>query len=95
MGQASAAGVGAGAMQTGAQNANLYGQMGAGQAGAHLAGGQAWGQAANTIGDLSSDYMKYLGAQPPRTTIPGVTTSQPIQSNITNFMSGAQGFVQD
>jgi len=67
MGQASAAGVGAAGMQTGAQIAGLYGQqgdatanalIGAGQAnaGGQLAQGQAWAQPLNQFGQLAGLY---------------------------------------
>lgn len=51
IGQASAAGVGAGGMQTATNIGNLYGQAGQAQAGAALAKGQAWG---NAIGGISN-----------------------------------------
>lgn len=71
IGQASAAGVGAGALQTGANIANLQQQAGAAIAGGHLAQGQATAQQyagmassvaqpLSTLGTLS--YMKQLGA---------------------------------
>jgi len=67
IGQASAAGVGAAGMQTGAQVAGLFGQMGdaqanaiigAGQAtaGGQLAQGQAWAQPLNQFGQLAGLY---------------------------------------
>jgi hypothetical protein len=49
LGQASAAGVGAGAMQSGADIANLLQQQGAAQAGGQLAAGQAWNAIPNAL----------------------------------------------
>lgn len=54
LGQSSAAGVGNAGMQTGTNIANLYGQVGAAQAGSALARGQAtadmWGNIAGSVG---------------------------------------------
>lgn len=52
MGQASAAGVGAGALQTGSNISNLYSQLGSGQAAAYNAAGQA--QAGGIIGQANA-----------------------------------------
>lgn len=62
MGQASAAGVGAGAMQTGANVADLLGQQGAAVAGGQLAQGQAYAAPLNMIGQLAGLYgMSKMG----------------------------------
>lgn len=62
MGQASAAGVGAGAMQTGANVADLLGQQGAAIAGGQLAQGQAYAAPLNMIGQLAGLYgMSKMG----------------------------------
>ena len=62
MGQASAAGVGAGAMQTGANVADLLGQQGAAVAGGQLATGQAYAAPLNMIGQLAGLYgMSKMG----------------------------------
>lgn len=62
MGQASAAGVGAGAMQTGANVADLLGQQGAAIAGGQLAQGQAYAAPLNMIGQLAGLYgMNKMG----------------------------------
>lgn len=62
IGQASAAGVGAGAMQTGANVADLLGQQGAAVAGGQLATGQAWTNPLNTVGQLAGLYgMSKMG----------------------------------
>ena len=57
MGQNAAAGVGSAGLQTGSNIGNLLMQSGAAQAGATLAGGQAWGNFANsafnTLGTLA------------------------------------------
>jgi hypothetical protein len=63
MGQASAAGVGAGAMQTGSNVANLLGQQGAAIAGGQIAAGQAAAQPWQTMGNMAGLYaMKEMGA---------------------------------
>lgn len=64
LGQASAAGVGAAGMQTGAQIADLYGQQGAAQAGAQVAAGNAWSQVPNALvqGGLLGYGIKNPGA---------------------------------
>jgi hypothetical protein len=63
MGQASAAGVGAAGMQSGAQVADLLGQQGAAVAGGQLAQGQAWAQPLNQFGNLAGLYgMGKMGA---------------------------------
>lgn len=62
IGQASAAGVGAGAMQTGANVADLLGQQGAAIAGGQLAQGQAYAAPLNMIGQLAGLYgMSKMG----------------------------------
>lgn len=53
MGQASAAGVGAAGMQTGANVSNLLQQQGAAQAGGALASGQAWGNVFGQLGQYA------------------------------------------
>ena len=54
MGQASAAGVAGMGQQTAGNIANLYGQMGAAQAGAIMGQAGAWGQALGALGGLGS-----------------------------------------
>jgi len=62
MGQASAAGVGAGAMQTGANVADLLGQQGAAIAGGQIAAGNAAQQPLNMIGQMAGLYgMNKMG----------------------------------
>lgn len=62
MGQASAAGVGAAGMQTGANVADLLGQQGAAVAGGQLAAGQAATAPLNMIGQLAGLYgMNKMG----------------------------------
>ena len=58
MGQASAAGVGSAALQTGANTANLLQQSGAAQAGSQLANAQARQRVFGDIGDLGIDFYK-------------------------------------
>jgi hypothetical protein len=60
LGQASAAGTGAAAQQTGASIANLLAQQGQAQAGAALAQGQAVNQVTGTASNLAT--LKLLGA---------------------------------
>lgn len=62
IGQASAAGVGAAGMQTGAQISDLYQQQGAAEAGGQLAAGQAWAAPFNTFSQMAGLYgLKQLG----------------------------------
>jgi len=60
LGQASAAGVGAAAQNTGALNASLFADIGAAGAGEALAKGQSASNVANSVGTLST--LKLLGA---------------------------------
>lgn len=62
IGQASAAGVGASGLQTGANIAGLYGDIGAAQAGGILGVGQA---NANLFGTIGGAVGNYLGQQEP------------------------------
>lgn len=62
IGQASAAGVGAAGMQTGANVADLLGQQGAAVAGGQLAQGQAFAQPFDTAAQMAGLYgMKKMG----------------------------------
>lgn len=62
IGQASAAGVGAAGMQTGAQISDLYQQQGAAEAGGQIAAGQAWAAPFNTFSQMAGLYgLKQLG----------------------------------
>ena len=58
MGQASAAGVGSAALQTGANTANLLQQSGAAQAGAQLANAQARQRMIGDLGSIGTDLYK-------------------------------------
>lgn len=62
IGQASAAGVGAAGMQTGAQISDLYQQQGAAEAGGQLAAGKAWAAPFNQFSQMAGLYgLKQLG----------------------------------
>ena len=62
IGQASAAGVGAAGMQTGAQISDLYADQGAAEAGGQIAAGQAWAAPFNTFSQMAGLYgLKQLG----------------------------------
>lgn len=69
-GQNAAAGVGTAGMQTGANISNLYGQVGAAQAGAALAKGQAWGNVLGDVGTLVGRGAAYQGYTPKGATAP-------------------------
>jgi len=56
LGQQSAAGVGAGGMQTASNIGNLYTNMGQAQAGAALGQGQAWGNAFGNLATIAGIY---------------------------------------
>lgn len=63
-GQASAAGVGSSAMQTGANISNLMQQQGSAQAGGFLGQGQAWGNTLGNLGTLAGRGLAYQGYTP-------------------------------
>ena len=69
-GQNAAAGVGTAGMQTGANISNLYGQVGAAQAGSALAKGQAWGNVLGDVGTLVGRGAAYQGYTPKGATAP-------------------------
>lgn len=69
-GQNAAAGVGTAGMQTGANISNLYGQVGAAQAGSALARGQAWGNVLGDVGTLVGRGAAYQGYTPKGATAP-------------------------
>lgn len=70
MGQASATGQAQFGQQTAANIGNLYGQVGAAQAGSALASGQAWGNVIGDIGTLVGRGAAYQGYTPKGATSP-------------------------
>lgn len=86
LGQASAAGVGAGGLQTGSNIANLLQQQGAAQAGGQLAAGQAWQSIPNAFMSGLGMYTGLggtFGAQP--------ATNPVISSRGDNYTPGYVG----
>lgn len=69
-GQNAAAGVGSAGMTTGQNISNLYGQIGAAQAGSALAQGQAWGNVLGSTGLLLGRGAAFQGYTPQGATAP-------------------------
>jgi len=63
-GQNAAANVGTAGMQTGQNISNLYAQQGAAVSGAHMATGNAWGNAIGSVGTLAGRGLAYQGYTP-------------------------------